>query len=483
MAGLHDLHQAEAVAAEVGKRCDDAEMRARALFLAGKYATAEKRYADAVRHFATLEAECPGSSLADDARLKRALCYRELGVEARFTELLTTMPDDYPGGDMVVEGLFDLAVRRLEKGDAGGAATVLERALSIAGSKDAERGQELAGRERYFHARALGALGETEKGLVEYEEIVRDMPLSYYMLLAYSRLEHADAERARRALQGAMDRARDAPFVLARRPELDTPGFVRALELLRIGDVEDASREMDALGYSATSAAPPVLWAVALLYERAGAAKLSHALTRGLSSDWLPRWPSGDWTHAWRIAFPRPYHEVVAREAKRNDLAEALVYAVMREESSFDPAAESPVQAYGLMQLIVPTARRFAKPLGLRADAAALQRPVVNVTLGCQVLGDLSRSFPNDPLLAIPGYNAGASRPRKWVTDHPATDFDLWVELIPFQETRRYTKRVLASRATYAFLYGQGAPEDAVRLPLALSTASAPHEPAKSASR
>jgi soluble lytic murein transglycosylase len=55
-------------------------------------------------------------------------------------------------------------------------------------------------------------------------------------------------------------------------------------------------------------------------------------------------------------------------------------------------------------------------------------------------------------LLAIPAYNAGPNRVRAWLRDRPSTDFDVWVELIPFLETRRYVKRVLASRAAYAFL-------------------------------
>src|SRR5262249_29742459 len=149
-------------------------------------------------------------------------------------------------------------------------------------------------------------------------------------------------------------------------------------------------------------------------------------------------------------------HALVEREAKKNAVPEELVYAVMREESQFDPGAESPARAYGLMQLIVPTARLYGKPLGLRPDAEALKRPAVNVTLGCRVLADLTHSFSTTPLLAIPGYNAGGGRPRRWLKDRPAIDFDLWVELIPFTETRRYTKRVLASRASYAYLYAGG---------------------------
>ena len=125
----------------------------------------------------------------------------------------------------------------------------------------------------------------------------------------------------------------------------------------------------------------------------------------------------------------------------------------MREESSFDPDAESLADAYGLMQLIVPTAKSVAGPLGLPFDRASLKRPSVNVALGSAELARLAQAFPDNTLLAIPAYNAGPGNPKRWLRDRPNADFDLWVELIPYVETRRYMKRVLASRATYAFLY------------------------------
>ncbi len=467
LAGKKAWTEAEDSLATAATKCADPDARARALFSAAKYATSTKRYVEAVGFYERLETECGSHRLADDARLHRALCYREIGADARFTELLTRMPDDYPGGDMVLDGLFELALSRIEKGDWASAESVLDRAADVAAPADAKRGLERAGRERYFRARARAARSDTEQALSDYEAIVRELPLSYYMLQAYSRLSAADDARARRALDEGLALAQNDPFSFTHRPEFDLPGFVRALELLRVGDVQDATREMSALGVSKSDAAPPVLWAIALLYARAGAAKLSHDIAVGLS-DWLGRWPAGDWSRAWEIEFPRPYRAVVQREARRSGVPESLVYAVMREESSFDPGAESPVKAYGLMQLMEPTAQRFAKPLGLPCDPAALKRPGVNVALGCRVLSDLSRVFSESPLLAIPGYNAGAARPRRWLGERPAVDFDVWVELIPFQETRRYTKRVLASRAAYAFLYSRDAAQDAMRLPITL---------------
>ncbi len=432
-------------------QCSDSDLRSRALFMAGKAAASDGQYMLAIQRFAALEREFPSHSLADDARLYGALAYLELGVEARFTELLSSLPDDYPDGDMVVEGSFRLALRRLDKQDYQGAARVLERVLDNKLSTGA-RAADFAGRERYFHARAIARTGDGERALAEYETLIRDLPLSYYMLCAYSALAAADQARAEAALGAALAAVPSAKVVVTTRPEFSGPGFVRALELFGVGDLEDGSQELDALGL-ADSSRPEILWGLSKLYAEAGSVKLSHAAARRALSAAPPNWPADDWMDAWKLAFPAPYQEIVLREAKRSGQSRALIYAIMREESAFDPDAESPADAYGLMQLIEPTAKAAARPLGLPFDRASLKRPSVNVALGSSVLAQYAAAFPENVLLAIPAYNAGPNNPKRWLRERPTLDFDIWVELIPFVETRRYVKRVLSSRAAYAFLY------------------------------
>jgi soluble lytic murein transglycosylase len=443
--------------------CKDPDLRARAEFMAGKAAASDGDHMLAVKRFAALEQNEPKNSLADDARYYGALSYLELGVEARFTELLSSMPDDYPDGDMVVEGSFRLALRRLDKQDFQGAARVLERVLDNKFSTTA-RAADFAGRERYFHARALAATGETERALGEYEALIKDLPLSYYMLCAYSALAQVDAARAQAALTAALAAVSSGPVVVTNRPEFSGPGFARALELFGVGDLDDGARELDALGL-ADSSRPELLWGLSKLYAEAGSVKLSHAAARRALSASPSTWPADAWIDAWKLAYPAPYHDIVEREAKRTTLNPALIYAIMREESAFDPDAESLADAYGLMQLIVPTAKTMARPLGLPFDRNALKRPSVNVALGSSVLAKYANAFPENPLLAIPAYNAGPQNPRRWLRERPNADFDIWVELIPYVETRRYVKRVLSSRAAYAFLYARQDFESFAKLP------------------
>ncbi len=455
--------------AEPIRRCQgDDDLSARMLYLAGLYAARDGRHTQATQRFADLERRFPKHRLADDARMRAAFSFYELGIEKRFTELLSTMDRDYPDGDMVLDGVFRLAMRRIERGDFSGALVVLSRAAKIAEPREGARGREYAGRERYFLARALMQQGEREQALAEYEGIVRQLPLSYYMLHAYSRLHDLDPRRARRVRDEAMDGSVRQPFSFERRPEFEQPGFVRALELARVGDLSGARREIGALQIAQRGSTPAVLWGVALLYARAGSANLSHGVARGLLTDWPERWPAGDWIQPWEIAFPRPHHALVTQSTRATGVPESLVYAVMREESAFDPDAESPAAAYGLMQVIVPTAKLYAK--GLPHTPAALKRPNISITLGSRALADLLKTFPQHPLMAIPGYNAGPGRPRRWLKERPDLDFDLWVEAIPFTETRRYMKRVLASRAAYAMLYEPASAEEAMLLPIRIKS-------------
>jgi soluble lytic murein transglycosylase len=443
------------------------EQRARALYAAGKAAQSGGRHAVAVKLFAELERTFPMQSVADDARLYGALSSLELGDEARFTDALASMPDDYPDGDMLAEGCFRLALRRMEKRDFQSAERPLARAIDHLPELETGRGGDFAGRERYFLARVQVETGEVERGLSGYEQLIEKVPLGYYVRAAYTALFTADPERARRALARTVAAAATDPPRIHPPTAAQAPGFRRALELASVGELDWVRAELLAL--SAESAAPELLFNAAALYARAGAVKLSSDAARAVLGKMPPRFPAGGWLDAWKLAYPRPYVELVTEHAKKNALPPSLVYAIMREESAFDPDAESPADAYGLMQLILPTARMAGKKLGLPHDRVSLKRPSVNIPLGALVLGKYTAKFPQDPLLGIAAYNAGPGAAERWRKDRPGFSFDLWVELIPYVETRRYIKRVLGSAAVYGIVYEEGAQDLVLSLPRAVS--------------
>jgi soluble lytic murein transglycosylase len=208
-----------------------------------------------------------------------------------------------------------------------------------------------------------------------------------------------------------------------------------------------------------------VLWTLACLYDRAGAPEIGHGFARGRLVDYRGHWPSGRWRVAWDAAFPRVWQPIVARESEAAHVAPQLVWGIMREESAFVPDAKSVANALGLMQLLAGTARQAAKGTSLVVDEDSLKTPEVSIAIGARVLGSLRSTFPLHPALAIAAYNAGTAAVRRWIAERGADDLDLFVERIPFDETRAYVKRVLASEAAYAYLASPEGLDDLLTLP------------------
>ncbi len=475
--GLASLRRYSEASDAIGtaiERCEGHPRQVFALFLGGRYGLRGGRIALARKRYARLEQSFPNHRFADDARLHGAEAALKLGDVAAFTKLLSRIDEAYPHGDMVDQALFALALARIDNSDWAGAVQPLTRAI-----RRQPRGRPYwaQGRPHYFLGRAKLQLGATAEGVALLSQVIRDFPLSYYMVQAHARLVSHDPVLARQVLSEALAAEPHGSFVIADHPELHRPAFLRAVELVRQGDGPRALTELETLGVRDKSAHPSLLWAAAFLLARIDAPAESHGVLRSSTRLWREHYPVGVWRPVWEIAHPRPYHGIVKKELGRSGIAEQLAYAIMREESAFQPRVVSRSNAYGLMQLIVPTAQRMARRLGLPASVDALKRPAVNIALGCRYLSILQRKFDYNPLLAIPGYNAGPGAPVRWVDARPADDFDLWVERIPYRETRRYTKRVLRAMAAYAMLYGKGMASDLMQLPLQVRpTATLPGE-------
>jgi soluble lytic murein transglycosylase len=135
----------------------------------------------------------------------------------------------------------------------------------------------------------------------------------------------------------------------------------------------------------------------------------------------------------------------------------------MREESSFYPRAESFANALGLTQLMSRTAQRFAK---WPVTREALFDPDKNVEVGSQFLAFLLEHYEGMVPLVISGYNAGEGGVDRWLRERGDLELDEFIETIPFDETRGYTKRVLASYLTYAWLYQSDKPVPSINFTL-----------------
>ncbi len=221
----------------------------------------------------------------------------------------------------------------------------------------------------------------------------------------------------------------------------------RALKLLYEADADDLviPVHIDMIDRTPTAGTAALLAEIASAHKDARALVIigKQGLDRGLPVD--------------AIAFPTsgiPNYNHMGPPIEK-----ALVYAISRQESEFQPYVVSPANAYGLMQVIRPTGVGIAKRIGIGFDFGRLQRdPVYNVTLGAAELGHLIQTFNGSYVLTFIGYNAGPGRSRQWMNargDPRGGQTEAivdWVERIPFTETRLYVMRVLENLQVYRAL-------------------------------
>ena len=149
-----------------------------------------------------------------------------------------------------------------------------------------------------------------------------------------------------------------------------------------------------------------------------------------------------------RITYPLKYEETIRTAATQNGVEPALVAAVIRTESRFDPEVKSSRGAYGLMQLQPETARFVSE----RGDVSGDYRdPKTNIRMGTWYLGYLQGRYEGDERLVLAAYNSGEGQVDAWISEE---GFDVGLD-VPFAETRDYVEAVLEARDTYAELYGR----------------------------
>lgn len=153
------------------------------------------------------------------------------------------------------------------------------------------------------------------------------------------------------------------------------------------------------------------------------------------------------------LRFPRPYAQQIEREAKLRKVEPALVYALTRAESAFNPVARSSANARGLMQLLPSTAAQRARVLRTPlAPSSNLYAPALNIRLGVAELAAMDGAFNGNRLYTLAAYNAGPAAARRWQQRYAGLPSHVVAELIPYGETRAYVQRVLAFALIYEWL-------------------------------
>ena len=273
----------------------------------------------------------------------------------------------------------------------------------------------------YWYGRALAALGN-ENGARGYFLRIAGQT-DFYGLLASEELGQVvtPPENAYLPTEAEVDAARQ------------NPGLARALELIRLGMRTEGVRE----------------WLFSVRYfddtKLLGAAELARRAEIWdrsiMSADRTVR------THNFALRYPLPYRDVFTEYAKTYGLDVAWVLGLVRQESRFVSDARSNAGAEGLMQVMPRTARFVARKIGLRNYKGT--EIETNVTLGTGYMR-LVLDQLGHPVLASAAYNAGPSRARRWRDVSRPLEGAIYIETIPFPETRDYVKKVMANSVFYA---------------------------------
>jgi soluble lytic murein transglycosylase len=354
-------------------------------------------FEDAVKSFTTFDQRHADSRRRDEALWYRALAHLRLEQYPQSREVLESLVNTFPKSGLVPQA-------------------------------------------RYWSARglALGGAGADVTGPA-YTAVIAGAPNSYYALLAGERLRELGLTPPT-----AFPEPPRAPQGQGVPPELR-----RAVALTQAGLFRDAAEEVQASTARIHGADQALVFAGALL--RLGEFGSAHTVAARYlwGRAFGARAPD-----ALAAFYPRAFEGAVKSEASRYEVSPYLVWAIMRRESAFRPEVASAADARGLMQVIPPTARAIARKLAEPEPAPAeLFSPSLSIRYGAWYLAQLMKRFAH-PALAAAAYNAGPEPTLKWVKDKGGLPLDLFVEEIPFRETRGYVKQVLADLYLYQSFYG-----------------------------
>lgn len=282
---------------------------------------------------------------------------------------------------------------------------------------------------RFWKARALSAAGRVGEANVLYNALAGEF--GFYGLLASEaigkRLEPTSAPLPTDAAATAAFAARS--------------GVVRAVKLAQLDMRAESQREW--------------LYSVRGLGDEALLLAAEYARREGLYDRAINTADRTSSRHDFSLRYLMPYREQFAAAAKEQAVDVALLFGIARQESRFAPDIVSSAGAVGLMQLMPPTARWVAKQLN-RADyrSSQISDVAINTQFGAYYFRYWLDRLDRAQALAAAAYNAGPGRAQAW-RGTGALEGAIWVETIPFNETRDYVKKVLANAMLYAHLLNQ----------------------------
>lgn len=292
---------------------------------------------------------------------------------------------------------------------------------------------------QYWLARAYEQLGQQAKAQHIYHNLAKG--IDYYGLLAKDRIGQ------RLSLSDIGGNVLPSISTSDEQRMMADQHFARAILLMQNNaSLEHINREWNWAVKKARD-----LGNTALLLS---AAKKAHDL--GFYHRSIHAIETTDYLRNAALSHPTPYQDSTLKHSRNAGIDPAWAYGIMRQESRFQPSAQSGAGAGGLMQIIPSTATQIARSLG--ESTGNMSNPDTNIRYGTWFLNDLANRARGQIAVATASYNAGPNAARRWVPTHGAISADQYVEAIAYAETRAYVKHVMENATIYSLLLGQYTP-------------------------
>src|SRR5687767_11531361 len=389
------------------------------------------RYREAAAEFARVR---PPSRLAGRAAYGRARALLRSGAGSKAEDELEKVAARYPGDTTAASSaLYLLGDLAADDGRDNDARALFRRLATRYPSSTFAPSARFRAAILAF-VKGDNRAGDSATSRSRWEEVITREPGSYYAMLAARRLDREPWSPG-----AAVD---TLPF-----DSVATAALQRAQLLEDLGMQTEADLEYGWLADATGRSVDSVLATAHAFRDRDMASRAIRLASRALSSG-----AERD-RRVYQVLYPLAYEGVLMNEAERHRLDWALVAALIRQESSFEPSATSRAGARGLMQIMPPVGRRLASAEGYHVwDPALLYQPDVSLQLGMTHLAGLLRGYDH-VAHALAAYNAGSSRAKRWLEKAGTDDPEVFVERIPFRETRDYVRIILRNRELYLSLY------------------------------
>jgi peptidoglycan lytic transglycosylase len=430
------------------------ETRAEALFyLAQTYARA-RQWEQARATAEELRRTFPNSNFTPRAFVAVGQIAEEAKNQADASYFLRAAVNGFSSSLEVAQAQFDLAWEAHEAKNYSESSRMLTEHLAYYADKNTDN----RGRSGYWAARDSEKAGKLAEAKALYEAMQRRYDANWYGYLAKIRLNAISRSTPAKTFTADSIVGRAIANLNTVTVAEETVGteedarIIKADQLSNIGLDEWALKELAKAGEKSPDS-PKVNLAIAKVYRSDDDNVRALNTLRRSFPDYSQMKPEEMTREQWDVFYPLAYWDIIVQESKTRNLDPYQVAGLIRQETIFTTRARSGANAYGLMQVLVPTARLTARKYGVSREITveSLYEPRLNIQLGTAYLRDQIDKFGRIEYVAA-AYNAGPARAVQWKASLPF-EIDEWAEAVPFKETRGYIQGVVRNRLQYMRLY------------------------------